>query len=172
MGARSARYAVSSRESWLAFEARSTLHGVNGKAAGLDGFVDATFHDDGTLAGEPPPRMHLELPVEQMRSGNALQDREMYKLVDSKRFPRISADLRDVTAGAPGRYSASGDVTLSGRSRRYAGDFSLIHEGNTITIEGELNVDIREFGLNPPSLLILRVEPVVRVRLHLVARSD
>ena len=94
----------------------------------------------------------------------------MWKMVDSKRFPRISADLRDVRPGpAPGRYLATGDVTLSGRSRRYEGEFALAHSGDGLTIEGELNVDIREFGLKPPNLLIVKVEPIVRVRLHLVA---
>ena len=166
----STRYSVSSRDSSLTFEARSTLHGVHGKATGLEGYVEAAWEAGGSFAPERPPRMHVEFPVEQLRSGNALQDREMWKMVDSKRFPRISADLRDVRPGpAPGRYLATGDVTLSGRSRRYEGEFAVAHNGDGLTIEGELNVDIREFGLKPPKLLIVTVEPVVRVRLHLVA---
>jgi hypothetical protein len=45
----------------------------------------------------------------------------------------------------------------------------LSHGGDRLTIDGELSVDIRDFGLKPPNLLIVKVEPVVRVRLHLVA---
>lgn len=166
----STRYVVSPRDSTLSFEARSTLHGVHGKAAGLDGFVEASWDEANVFALEPPPKMHVEFPVDQMRSGNAVQDREMWKIIDSKRFPRISADLRDVRpAAASGRYVAAGDVTLSGRSRRYEGEFALSHGGDRLTIDGELSVDIRDFGLKPPNLLIVKVEPVVRVRLHLVA---
>lgn len=166
----SARYAVSPGESSLTFEARSTLHGLHGKATGLDGFVELSWDGGGALVAGAAPKMHVEFPVEQLRSGNAMQDREMWKVIDSKRFPRISADLREVRPGAAsGRYAASGDVTMAGRSRRYDGEFSLSRSEDQLTIDGELNVDIRDFGLKPPNLLVIKVEPVVRVRLHLVA---
>lgn len=169
--ARSAeRYAVSPSDSSLTFEARSTLHPVHGKAANLDGYIEAACDTDGTLVTEPAPRMHVEFPVEQLRSGNGMQDREMWKLIDSKRFPRIAADLRELRAvSLPGRYAASGEVTLAGRSRKYDGEFAFSRTGDRVTIEGELNVDIRDFGLKPPSLLIIKVDPIVKVRLHLVA---
>jgi hypothetical protein len=116
--------------------------------------------------------MHVEFPVEQLRSGNGVQDREMWKVVDSKRFPRVSADLRELHGRSePGRYAASGDVTLAGRSRRYEGELSFAHEGDVVTVEGALSIDIRDFGLKPPNLLIVKVDPVVKVHLHLVARQ-
>jgi polyisoprenoid-binding protein YceI len=170
VGAQNVRYSVSTRDSSLTFEARSTLHGVHGKATGLEGFIDATWEPDGSVAAEPQPRMHVELPVEQLRSGNAIQDRETWKMIDSRRFPRISADLRELRpAAVAGSYAATGEVTLSGRSRRYEGELTLTRDGERIVVVGELSVDVRDFGLKPPNLLIVKVEPVVRVRLHLVA---
>jgi hypothetical protein len=166
------RYTVLPADSWLTFEARSTLHPVHGKATQLDGFIDANWNATGLPAGTPPPRMHVEFPVEQLRSGNGVQDREMWKVVDSKRFPRVSADLRELHGRSePGRYAASGDVTLAGRSRRYEGELSFAHEGDVVTVEGALSIDIRDFGLKPPNLLIVKVDPVVKVHLHLVARQ-
>lgn len=166
------RFTVASSDSWLTFEARSTLHPVHGKATNLEGFVEAVWQPDGSLAAEPPARMHVEFPVEQLRSGNAMQDREMWKIVDSKRFPRVAADLRELRAGAgPGRYAASGDITLAGRSRRYEGELAFADDAQEVTVEGELSVDIRDFGLKPPNLLIVKVDPIVKVHLHLVARS-
>ena len=108
---------------------------------------------DGTVCSEPAPRMHVEFPVEQLRSGNGLQDREMWKMIDSKRFPTRRADLRELRpATDPGRYAATGDVTLAGRSRRYDGDAGARRDsGDRITIDGELEIDIRDFGLKPPS---------------------
>jgi hypothetical protein len=38
-----------------------------------------------------------------------------------------------------------------------------------MAIEGEVDVDIRDFGLKPPSLLLIKVEPIVKLRLHAVA---
>ena len=170
--AATARYAVSSSESSLAFQARSTLHAVHGKATGLTGYVDAAWNPDGTLAAQPAPKMHVDFPVAGLSSGNSLQDREMWKMIDSKRFPRIAADLRDIRpAAAPGRYTAHGDITFAGRSRTYEGDIALGHDGDRVAIDGELSVDIRDFGLKAPNLLIVKVDPIVTVRLHLAAKA-
>lgn len=164
------RYAVVPSDSWIAFEGRSTLHDVHGKATNLDGYIEADWAAHGTVSAEPAPRMHVEFPVEQLRSGNGLQDREMWKMIDSKRFPRIATDLRELRPTTdPDRYAASGDVTLAGRSRRYNGTLMLSHSGDRITIEGELEIDIRDFGLKPPALLLVKVNPAVKLRLHVEA---
>lgn len=164
------RYAVTPATSSLAFEARSTLHSVHGTAADLSGFIEVTWSADGTFVTDSAPKMHVEFPVESLRTGNGLQDREMWKVVDSKRFPRVAGDLRDLPpASTSGTYAATGDITLAGRSRQYQGELTFTHEGDGLTIDGEVSVDIRDFGLKPPSLLMMKVDPVVQVRLHLVA---
>ena len=99
-------------------------------------------------------------------------DRETWKLIDSNRFPRIAADLRELRAAlGPNHYEASGDVTLAGRSRKYDGDLTFAHDEDSVTVDGELRIDIRDFGLKPPNLLIIKVDPVVKAVLHLVARK-
>jgi len=145
---------------------------VHGSAKNVTGFVEADF-DREALATEPAPKMHVEVPVEQFRSGNALQDREMWKLIDSRRFPTIAADLRSLEqAGAPGSYKAGGDVTLAGRQRRYDGTLTVTRDGEHLKVEGDLVVDIRDFGLQPPRLLMIKVEPQVKVHLRLVAAAQ
>jgi polyisoprenoid-binding protein YceI len=166
------RYAISTSDSWVTFEGRSSLHGLKGKAVGLSGYVEANWNDDGSLATTPAPRMHLDVPVANLRSGNAMFDRETWKLIDSNRFPRIAADLRELrSALGPNHYEASGDVTLAGRSRKYDGELTFAHDQENVTIDGELRIDIRDFGLKPPNLLIIKVDPAVKAVLHLVARK-
>jgi YceI-like domain len=156
----------------MTFEARSTLHSVHGKTTDLGGYVEAAWSADGTVATDPKPKMHVDFPVEKLRSGSSLQDREMWRIIDSARFPLVAADLRELRpAAVRGRYKASGDITLAGRSRLHDGEFAFHRDGDAVTIDGELKVDIRDFGLKPPSLLIVRVDPIVKVRLHLVARK-
>ncbi len=142
---------------------------MHGSATNVSGYVDAEF-TNATLATDPPPQMHVEIAVEQLRSGNALQDREMWKLIDSRRFPTIAADLRSLAnEGGAGRYKARGDITCAGRQRRYEGMLSVACEGERLRVEGELRVDIRDFGMKPPRFLMFKVEPEVNVRLRLVA---
>ena len=165
-------YSVSTQDSWLTFEARSTLHGVHGKASGLSGLVELLWNGDGSIAADPPPKMHVEFPVEQLSSGNRMQDREMWKVIDSTRFPRITADLRSLQPSAGmRRYVAGGDVTVAGRTRHYDGDIAIAESGDRLMIEGDLTLDIRDFGLTPPKLLIVSVDPVVKIHLHLVAKK-
>jgi YceI-like domain len=163
------RYTVARAGSALQFEAKSSLHPVHGSVTDVRGFVEADLQEDGSLALDPAPRMHVEFPVERLRSGNDLQDREMWKLIDSRRFPIVSADLRRIKAnGVPGAYIAEGDITLAGRSRRYSGEMRVRRNGENLIVDGNLVVDIRDFGLRPPQLLFIKVDPTVKVSLHLV----
>lgn len=168
----SERYEVVAADSTLTFFAMSTAQSAYGKTNELSGFVDAAWNGDGSLAVEPPPRMHVEFKVESLRTGNDLQDREMWKLIDSKRFPKIAGDLREFSRGAVrGRYTAVGQITLAGLARAYESEFRLERDGRRVTLDGELMIDVRDFGLKPINLLVLSVAPLVRVRLHLVTEA-
>jgi hypothetical protein len=166
------RYVLSAADSWLSFEARTTLHAVKGRTGVLAGFIDARFDEDGAIQMVPQPAMHVECAVEQLKSGNPMQDREMWKMIDSTRFPRIGADLLELRSnGSRGSYAASGNVTVAGRSRRYDGSVTIGFASEVVTVDGDLSVDIRDFGLRPPSLLLLKVDPIVKARLHMIAKK-
>jgi polyisoprenoid-binding protein YceI len=166
------RYAVDPSQSSLSADAQSTLHTVHTSVSGVAGFIEAAWNPDGTLAMTPEPKMHVEFPVDQLRSGNAMQDREMRKLIDSARFPKVAADLTGIEPlVSAGRYKATGEITLAGRSRAYGGEFSIANDGDRLTLDGEVNLDIRDFGLKPPNLIILKVDPMLSVRLRLVAKK-
>jgi hypothetical protein len=168
--AASDRFDVVSSDSSLTFYATSTNQSAYGKTIELSGFIQASWDTGGALLADPPPLMHVECRVESVKTGNDLQDREMWKLIDSKRFPKIAGDLREFERGSVrGRYTAVGQITLAGLARVYEGEFTLERDGNAVTVNGEVKVDVRDFGLKPMKLLVLGVAPLVRVRLHLVA---
>jgi polyisoprenoid-binding protein YceI len=162
-------YVVQTAASTLDFDTKSTLHAVHGKASQLSGFLDALC-EDGALALDPPPKMHVEFPIERLVSGNGLQDKEMWKLLDSKRNPLIRADLRELQASSGTNYAASGEITMCGRSRKYDGTLTVVCSGDEITVSGSVKVDIRDFGIQPPRFLMFTVQPEVNVRLRLLAR--
>jgi len=163
------RFEVVGSDSSLTFFAMSSVQSVYGKTTELSGFIEAAWNPDGSLALDPEPRMHVEFRVETLRTGNELQDREMWKLIDSRRFPKIAADLREARRGTSrNRYLASGNITFAGLARAYDGEFSLERDGDRAVVDGDTKVDVRDFGLKPMKLLVLNVEPLVKVRLHLV----
>lgn len=179
------RYVVRPAASTLDFEAKSSVHPVRGRARDLTGYVDAC-REGATLVLEPPPTMHVEFPVEGLTSGNPLQDREMWKLLDSKRNRLVRADLRglrssesnthtesDVNANSYAvAFVANGEITLCGRSRGYEGTLGIACDDAGLTIDGSLRLDIRDFGITPPRLLVFTVRPDVAIRLHLVATPE
>jgi hypothetical protein len=166
-------FVIDNRDSLLRFFSLTTLYPAFGRVTKLSGFVDCAWNADRTIVLDPPPRMHVEFKVEDLRTGNELQDREMWKLIDSKRFPQIAADLRELSpTAAARRYVAAGQITLAGLARPYEGEMSPAFDGQQVTIDGDLEVDVRDFGLKPMKLMVLSVAPLVKVRLHLVARRE
>jgi polyisoprenoid-binding protein YceI len=150
---------------WI--DARSSLHPIHSESDGLEGWVEAG--DDGApvTAGE------VALPVEALSSGNPLYDREMRRRAEARRYPTITGRLTAIEpTGRDGRYRVSGEVTFRGVSRPYEDEMDVRRDGTTIELEGERAFDIRDFGMDPPKILTLRVYPDVSVRVRIVASGD
>jgi polyisoprenoid-binding protein YceI len=168
------RFAIDPRRSTVWIEARSSLHPIHGEATGLGGYLEVEMAD-GRLDLSAPAEMHVELPVEQLRSGNPVQDRELLRRIDADRFRKITGDARKVQeADGEGRYRVSGDVSFHGATRTMDGEVHLTApDDRTVVVEGEQTFDIRDFNVKPPKILMFRVEPEVKVRIQVTAeRAD
>ena len=117
---------------------------------------------------------HVEVAVDQLRTGNRLIDRETRRRIDSRRHPTISGELTD-------------PVTVDGHTAALAGAVSFLGErvdvqgtvvirsrpDGGLVLTGEAEFDVRRWGLAPPRLFVLKVdaEVSVSVQLHL-ERAD
>ena len=45
-------------------------------------------------------------------------------------------------------------------------------DDGTLKLEGEHTFDIRDFGMEPPKILMLKVEPDVNVRVEIIAEKE
>jgi len=164
------RYEIHPERSEVRIAARSSIHPIDALTHGLEGFFEAE------LAGElldlsVPPKGRLELPVERLTSGNALYDREMKRRIDARRYRTITGELNDMRlADATGRYLVGGDVTLRGVTRHFEDEmsFSVLDE-NAISLEGSHVFDVRDFDMEPPKVMMLKVYPDVAVSVKIVA---
>ena len=134
-----------------------------------------SLEPDGGVAVTASPSGELSLAVDRLRSGNRLEDRELHRRIDSGRFPTIVGVLRKmepsgVARDVPGewRHHVSG---RDPRARRPDATSSVV-DGHTIEVGGTSRFDIREFGMDPPRLLMARVEPEVEIRIHIVAVEE
>ena len=156
---------------WL--EASSSVHPIHGEAAGLSGSIDVQF--DGTgLDLTSSPEIKVELPVEQLKSGNRLEDAEMMRRIDARRYPTIRGVVKDMKSqGVDGRYAVTGDLSFHGVTQTLDGEVTVSRpDDGTLVIEGERQFDIRDFNVSPPKILMLKVHPEVKVRIRVEAVGE
>jgi polyisoprenoid-binding protein YceI len=165
-----ARYRIDAERSQLWTFARSTLHPIDSTVRGLEGHVEIALDDDGHVDLRVPPSGRVELDVTRLRSGNPLEDRELQRRIDARRYPTIVGELTAMEPSNETTYRVRGDITFRGVTRSYE-DLMAVHalDADTVHLEGESTFDVREHGMEPPRILMLKVEPHVRVRVSIVA---
>ena len=168
-----ARYRIVPARSQVWIEARSNVHPIHTAAAGLEGWLDLDvtkrkLNVDRLLLG------HLEFPVVNLKSGNGFEDRELQRRIDARRYPTIAGDLKVMKqTKEPTRYLVSGDLTFRGVTRTYEDHMTVeVQNDRTITMRGESTFDIRDFGMEPPRILLLKVQPDVHVRVEIYAEKE
>ena len=166
-----ARFRISPQRSELWAEARSSLHPVRVRTSGLEGVVEAELADGQPRLGTPT---HVEVETQRLRSGNGLVDGELQRRLDSRKFPRIRGELTRSTAGnGAGTSLLTGELTLHGVTRTLEVEVTVRQlDPRTLEIEGGRPIDMRDFGLPPPSFLMFRMWPQVQVRARLIAERE
>lgn len=156
---------------WI--EASSTVHPIHGESEGLSGSINANFNGDG-LDLSSLPEISVELPVENLKSGNRLEDAEMMRRIDARRYPTIRGIVRDMKPqGGDGLYVVTGDLTFHGVTQTVEGEVSVTRpDDRTLVIEGQREFNIRDFKVEPPKILMLKVHPEVRVRIRVEAVGE
>jgi polyisoprenoid-binding protein YceI len=116
----------------------------------------------------------LSFPVSKLSSGNPLERRELQKRIDARHYPTINGVLTGWEAlDDEDRFRARGDLTFRGVTRSVEGVILMsLVDDRTLRLEGESIFDIRDFDMEPPHILMLRVEPDVNVRIEILAERD
>lgn len=167
------RYRIVPTRSRVWIEARSNVHPIHTEATGIEGWLDMDI-DDGKINVDQPLLGHLEFPVDNLKSGNALEDRELQRRIDVRRYPTIVGDLKSMKqTDEPSSYIVEGDLTFRGTSRSYEDEMTVqLLDDRTVSMAGQSVFDIRDFGMDPPRILMLKVQPEVTVRVELVAEKE
>jgi hypothetical protein len=168
-----AHYDIDPQRSTVWIDATSSVHPIHSRGRGLTGFLDVEVDRSGVLDLTGAPAGHLELPVDAMSSGNPLYDREMRRRVEARAHPTISGELAGIElppGAADHLYRERGDVTFKGVTRRYEDVMSIVADDDVLVLEGHHVFDVRDFGFDPPRILMLKVHPDVAVRVAITAR--
>ena len=166
-----ARFRISPQRSELWAEARSSLHPVRVHTSGLEGVVEAESEDGQPRLATPT---YVEVETQRLRSGNPLVDGELQRRLDSRKYPQIRGELtRSASGNGAGTSLLTGELTLHGVTRSLDVEVTVRQlDPRTLEIEGSREIDMRDFGLPPPSFLMFRMQPDVQVRAKLVAERE
>ena len=168
------RYRIAPERSHVWIDARSNVHPIHSSTNGLEGFVELDLETAGGVNLSVMPTGKLSLSVDKLSSGNRLEDRELHKRIDARRYPTIEGVLSQVEAdGESGNYRVSGDIIFRGVSKRHEDQMHIREvDDTTIQLGGSSRFDIREFGMEPPHMLMLKVDPEVDIRIEIFAVKE
>lgn len=168
------RYRIVPDRSRVWIDARSNVHPIHSSTEGIEGFVELELDPGGRVDTSAPVGGELSLPVDRLRAGNRMEDRELQKRIDSRRYPRIEGVLDRIEPNSdPGHYQVRGDVTFRGVTRPYQDGMAIHVDGDgMLALDGSARFDIREHGMDPPRILMLKVDPIVEVRVEIRAVEE
>ncbi len=90
--------------------------------------------------------------------------------METRRYPSIVAEAREIRPLDAGRFAVTGDVTVRGVTKSVSGEIRLsAPDATSVLLEGEQEFDIRDFKIDPPRLLLVKVHPEVTLRIKLTA---
>ena len=167
------RYELDPDASRLHVHASSSVHPIHTEAR-VTGWVELVLRDDGSVDPAGGVGGHVELDLTGMRSGNPLVDREAERRLDVSRHPTVRGEL---TALEPdpddaGRLTGHGELTFHGITRRLDGWLQVqVDYTGELRLDGEAELDVTDFGVQPPSLLLVKVHRHIRVELRATARA-
>lgn len=146
--------------------------------ATMDSFAGTLTSYDLDLAADPAAagkisRAELRFRFADLRSSNAKRDQQMRDWQSTEQFPECVFTLTALEpAATAGRFTARGQFIFHGMTRDLVFPVSLSSSDDDLhVIDGEARIDTRDFGL--PIIRkfgLLKVDPVVVVKLHLQAR--
>jgi polyisoprenoid-binding protein YceI len=158
-------YRIEPDQSEVYVEARSNVHPIEIRTQGLSGTIEAET-ESGQLKISPAPRATIEIGADELRSGIELYDKEIHRMIEVRKYRTIKCELLETKETTSGHYKLKGTIQLHGVTREIDGDVTVRvnDEAGTLEIEGSKTIDMRDFNLDPPKILMLEVQPDVSIR--------
>jgi hypothetical protein len=167
------RFRIVPDKSAIDLEGHTSVHPLHGKARSLTGMIDVEIGPNGLPDLSRPYAAELSMPATGITWGGPVYDRETHRRLDVRTYPTITASVEEAfLVEENGQCGVRIKLTLHGQTRVIEGQAAVHVESGRMTIEGERVLDIREFGLDPPRLLMLKVEPLVTVHARIVAAAE
>ena len=162
-------YQLSNGEGTVTVTGTSTLHDWEEVAEEKSGSLVVD------TSGEIPTISTLKFVVEaeSLKSGKGAMDKNTYKALDTKNHKQIvfkSSKVKSISpiTSASNKYkvTATGDLTIAGKTNTIDLPFVLSINGNTATIEGKKALKMTDYGIEPPKALLGTITTGDEIEVH------
>lgn len=153
-------------------KARSNVGLISFGTSALAGEIVCRVHD-GTLIGLEQARGSLRIKASSFDSGNALYDAEIHRRIHARRYPNINVELTSAAQATESmHYRLGGTIVLGDIAQEASGTVSVEFTGpDDLLVTGTHALDIRDFNIEAPSTVLLKIYPDVTIELHLEASA-
>lgn len=155
-------------------KARSNVGPISFATSHVRGEISAKLEGK-TIDLDSPITAELTVSLRELTSGNSLYDTELKRRIDARRYPEATLHLERATRTTTesNRFELSGRIELHAVVRPLHGVVTVERlERDKMAIRGQQTLDIREFELDVPTMLALKIFPEVSVEMHLEARAQ
>jgi len=166
-------FVVEPSRSAVLVKARSNVGPISFATSDIHGKIEVGV-DGETVVDGAPTAAHLTISLKSLTSGNSLYDTELRRRIDARRFPDASLELeRAAKTGDTGQFALSGRISIHDVVRPIEGSVTIepVRRG-ILVVRGVETLDIREFALEVPTTLALKIYPEVSVEMHLEALAS
>ncbi|HET7152688.1 MAG TPA: YceI family protein [Candidatus Kapabacteria bacterium] len=144
----------------LQLDGTSTLHDFSCKTSSIEGTImvdPAQFANGIKDAKNLISQANITIPVKSIKSGHDGMDDNMYDALKADKDPTISYQLTGITGAAPSgseyQIQTQGLLTVAGVQKPIEMVIYASKADNGIKIHGKANVNMTDFGIDPPSFM-------------------
>ncbi len=103
--------------------------------------------------------------VKDLKSDSDTMNEKAWQAFQVKQFPKITFETSEFTYNKNGRLtSIKGLLTMKGISKTvHLKDLRISTAGNATTIEGTTPINMKDFGMTPPSIMFMTTGDIVTV---------
>ncbi|WP_426573085.1 YceI family protein [Aquihabitans sp. McL0605] len=163
------RFELDPQRSQVWITGSSSVHPIHATAAGLQGSIELAVTASGAVAARPAVEGEVRIAIDQLKASNPLVERETRRRIDARRYPEIVGTVTSSTRLAADRLALAGAITFRGETRPVDGELVVEPDGDDLRLHGEQRFDVRDWGLQPPRIGLLRVHPDIAVRFEATA---
>lgn len=164
-------YKIIPEQSMLSFEVSAQVHTVHG--------VSNDF--SGTISGDPKDitaaKITIRLDPKNFDTDNDKRDKVMReKSLEIEKYPfiefestSIQAVQKELAPHRPAEATIQGTLKLHGIEKQIAVPVQILWDERQLTAEATLNINLDEFGIFRPKVLVFRLQEEVNAHFRIVA---